>query len=233
MRVLLTRPWEESEQLAAALHAKGHEAIISPVLDIQFVEGPELALDGVQAIVCTSANGIRALARRAARRDVPLFAVGPQTASAAQSAGFRDVRNACGNARALADAVQNRGPPDGGTLMYAAGVERHHDFEQALLDSGYSVRTEILYDAKEVPALTREARTALSADALDAVMLFSSRSAASFAKQVQAAGLAQNCARLIAICISEAVADTLIPLRFCEMRIAAHPDRDAMLALLD
>jgi len=233
MRVLLTRPREESEQLAAALRASGHETVISPVLEIQFVEGPELALDDVQAILATSANGIRALARRTARRDVPVLAVGPQTARAAQSVGFRAVRNASGDADALADAVRNRALPDAGALIYAAGRERRSDFEQALVDGGYSVRTEILYDAAEQPVLTREARAALSAAALDAVMLFSSRTAASFAKQVQAAGVAHHCLRLIALCMSEAVAEALEPLRFREMRIAAHPNQDGMLALLD
>jgi len=37
-------------------------------------------------------------------------------------------------------------------------------------------------------------------------MLFSARSAGIFARQVQAAGLGQHCAGLIAVCISDAVA---------------------------
>lgn len=232
MRVLLTRPREESEQLAAALRGRGHEAIISPVLEIQFVEGPELVLDDVQAILATSANGVRALARRTARRDLSLFVVGPQTASAAQSAGFCAIRNASGDADALAEAVQNWALTDAGTLIYAAGRERRGDFERALLHGGYAVRTEILYDAIEQPVLTGEARAALTAHTLDAVMLFSSRSAASFAKQMRAAGVAHHCTGLIALCISEAVAKALEPLRFREMRIAAHPDQDGMLTLL-
>ena len=144
MRVLLTRPREESEQLAAVLRAKGHEAIISPGLEIQFVEGPELALQNVQAILATSANGIRSLAKRTARRDVPVFAVGPQTASAAQLLGFCAVRNASGDARALADAIQDWARPSAGTLMYAAGRERRSDFERALLNGEYGIRTEVL-----------------------------------------------------------------------------------------
>ena len=45
-------------------------------------------LDGVQAILATSANGVRALARRTPRRDLPLFAVGPQTAARGAEAGI-------------------------------------------------------------------------------------------------------------------------------------------------
>jgi hypothetical protein len=37
---------------------------------------------------------------------------------------------------------------------------------------------------------------------------------------------------MVALCISDAVARALQPLKFAELRIAAHPDQDGMLALL-
>ena len=95
----------------------------APLLTVQIFDGPKLALDGMQAILATSANGVRALAVRSDARDVPVFAVGPQTADAASQAGFIRVRNADGDAVALADAVSGWADPKAGALLHAAGAE--------------------------------------------------------------------------------------------------------------
>ena len=79
MRLLVTRPREDGEAFAKLLAARGHEAVVAPVMEVQFLAGPPVPLEGVQAVLATSANGVRALVRRTQRRDVPLFAVGPQT----------------------------------------------------------------------------------------------------------------------------------------------------------
>src|ERR1700749_3338061 len=80
MRVLVTRPEEDAVRIAEILKSRGHEPVIAPLLKTNFHNGPDISLDGVQAILATSANGVRALATRTRRRDIPLFAVGPQTA---------------------------------------------------------------------------------------------------------------------------------------------------------
>src|SRR5436305_11919904 len=100
MRVLVTRPGAEAACLASRLRDRGHTAIVSPVLTIHDIEGPKISFDGVQGILATSANGIRALARRTARRDLPVFAVGPQTTTAAEEVGFIAARNAGGDSAA-------------------------------------------------------------------------------------------------------------------------------------
>ena len=88
MRILVTRPLEDGKEIAARLAEMGHQALLAPLLTPRFQDGPEPDLTDVQAILATSANGIRALARRTARRDFPIFAVGPQTTEEAQKAGF-------------------------------------------------------------------------------------------------------------------------------------------------
>ena len=62
MRVLLTRPREDSEGLAAQLAARGVDSFIEPLLEVRFRDGPPLELAGVAALLMTSGNGVRALA---------------------------------------------------------------------------------------------------------------------------------------------------------------------------
>src|SRR5438128_1763386 len=83
IRALVTRPREEAESLAAALAARGVDAVLEPMMEVHYraTAAPDLA--GVQALLCTSANGARALARSTKERDLLLLAVGDATASRA------------------------------------------------------------------------------------------------------------------------------------------------------
>lgn len=232
MRVLVTRPVEDAERTAAELEARGHQAVIAPLLEIRFREGPQIVLDGVQAILATSANGIRALARRTARRDLPVFAVGPQTAKAARTLGFIAVRSADGDAARLAEAVAAWARPAAGALYHPSGAQTRGGLAERLMSAGFTVRSEALYEALLPEALPPTAAVALERGELEAVLLYSPRSARIFARLVGAAGLGRACGRLAALCISQAAADGLAPLEFRTVAVAARPDQHHLLALL-
>ena len=61
MHVILTRPRPDSERLAARLRAGGDHVHVEPMLEIVGT-GAVPALDGMQAVLVTSANGVRYLA---------------------------------------------------------------------------------------------------------------------------------------------------------------------------
>src|SRR5436309_3458525 len=101
-RALVTRPRAEAVALAEALAMRGIEAVIEPVLDIHYRDEPSPDLADVQAVLCTSANGVRALARLSRERGVALFAVGEASAARARAEGFSRVESAGGNVDDLA-----------------------------------------------------------------------------------------------------------------------------------
>jgi uroporphyrinogen-III synthase len=201
-------------------------------MEIRFIDGPAISFDGVQAFLASSANGVRAIAIRSPRRDLPLFAVGPQTALAARAAGFADVRDADGNAEDLADTVSRWLDPRQGTLLHAGGRDQKGNLAAALEASGFRVRTEILYEANLEQSLSAEAQAALAGGTLDAVMLFSPRTAGAFADIVTRSGLSSHCRAMVALCISAAARTALAPLTFAEIRVAKRPNQDSMLDLL-
>jgi len=232
MRVLVTRPLEDSLETAQRLKALGHDVVIAPLLEIRFRDGGDIALDGVQAILATSANGVRALIRRTARRDVPVFAVGQQSAEEARTAGFADVRYAEGGSTALATAAAGWANPAKGALLHISGMDVAGDLAGALEASGFTVHRETLYEAVAVDTLPEAAASALRNDTLHAVLLFSARSSEAFVAGVAAASLAQNCEGILAVAISEAASRPLTTLSFREIRSPHRPNQDAMLALL-
>lgn len=232
MRLLVTRPLEDAITFAALLRADGHEAVIAPVMEVRFHEGPRIPLKGYQAILATSANGVRALARRTDKRDIPVYAVGPQTAEAARAAGFAEVRSAESDANALADRVAEWTRPEKGALLHAAGAETAGRLRQNLQARGFAVESPVLYDAVPAAALPAEAASALQTGGLDGVLLFSPRSAKTFATLVAEAKLEAACAPVTAYCISAATVSALGTLAFARVVVAGEPNQNAMLALL-
>jgi len=228
MRILVTRPREDGEETAALLAARGHQALLAPLLETRWFDGPELDLTGVAAILATSANGVRALVRRTPRRDITVLAVGPQTTCEAREAGFARVENADGDATALAQAVPGWISPQAGALLHVCGEQNEGSLAGRLTAMGYAVRREILY-VVEARVLQPEATAALRAGQVDAAIFFSPRSAGIF--MTQAAGLSLS--GVTALCISPATAKALPDWAFRDIRIAARPNQDALLGLLD
>lgn len=233
MRVLVTRPLDDALEVQILLAARGHEVVVAPLLRVEFRHGAEIDLAGVQAILATSANGVRALAGRTGRRDMPVFTVGPQTAQAAQALGFNKVRSADGDAVALAQAVPSWTSPKAGPLLHAAGADAPGKLAEALTAAGFQVRSEILYDVIAVDELSANATAEIVANRIDAVLLFSPRSAHAFVQGLNEAGLTEHASRMIAGCISQATAAALAPLTMKEVRIAARPNQESLLNCLD
>lgn len=93
MLILLTRALEESKRTAASLAREGHEAVLSPVLEMVPTGGiwPAGVIDGV---IATSARAFELLSAPEdwplpeARRLLPLFLVGERTQEAARERSF-------------------------------------------------------------------------------------------------------------------------------------------------
>lgn len=232
MRILVTRPQADGAEIARLLSARNHQALLSPLLEPRFLEGPLLeagaALDDVAAVLATSANGIRALSRRTMRRDLSIFAVGPQTADEARRAGFLSVRSADGDAQALAVATAKWAPP-GAVLLHACAEDAPGTLAEQLGKSGYIVRRCALYRIEPAESLSPETRDALANRRVDAAMFFSPRTAGIFVRLAQ--GLPTD--GLMALCISPATAQALAPVSFAQIKVAARPNQDEMLALTE
>ena len=232
MRVLVTRPKTDAERTATHLKALGHEAIVAPLLEIRFCEGPEIALDGVQAILATSANGVRALAKRTTRRDIPLYAVGMQSAEAARQSGFADVCDASGDAAALAELTIARLEPKRGALFYAAAAQTRGGLAEELAAKGFDIRCETLYEAVAATAFPEDAQKALASGAVDAALIFSPRTARIFGELAARANVPKASPNLRVLCISEAAAREIRPFGFRHVEAAVRPDQEALLAML-
>ena len=241
LHALVTRPEEDAAPLAAALAERGIEVTIEPLLAIHPVPEAPVDLQGVQALLFTSANGARSFAALAAARDLsgwrelPVFAVGDASAAAAREAGFARVESAGSDVASLARLVIDRLDPKTGALFHAAGSAVAGDLAGVLGGAGFTVRREMLYEAKPAQQLSPATATALANRGFDLVLFFSPRTATTFVTLTRAAGEAvvSGCDAAAAACLSPAVAAAAGELPWREVQTAARPELAALLDLID
>ncbi|MHA1108356.1 MAG: uroporphyrinogen-III synthase [Alphaproteobacteria bacterium] len=232
LRILLTRPREDSELLADLLHGHGIETVIEPMMEIVPTETiPDFI--GVQAVLLTSANGARVLADKITARNVPVFAVGDATARTAREVGFAEVESASGDVDALAELVHVRLNPDQGALLHPAGTKIAGDLGGMLNEHGFSVRRAVLYETRLSVDMSKSTCELLASGALDAALFFSPRTAQSFVILINQAGLPSACANMDAFCLSAAVAGALEELPWRSVRIADAPETGALLSEIE
>jgi uroporphyrinogen-III synthase len=235
MRLLVTRPEPDAASEAEMLTARGHEAVLAPLLTIEFLGEARVTLDGAQALIATSRNALRALASRPEFGDalkLPLLAVGDATASEARALGFSDLTIGPGTGAKLAKLIVNELEPEHGALVHLSGETIAFDLQTALEVQGFTVRRAVLYRAVPSGALPAPILSLLEEGKLDGVILMSPRTAKTFAALVARHGLVTQAKSLVCYCLSEAVAEAAARLG-CELRVAARPREEDVLALLD
>ena len=238
MRLLVTRPQPDASRTAEALRARGHDVLVAPLLRIEPVAGAAIPPGPFDAMALTSANAVANLACRpdaAALTALPLFAVGPRTAQAAQAAGFADVVAAAGDGASLAVLIAAR-LPSGARLLYPAAEQRAVDLAAALAPHGIAVETVAVYRAVPATAFPPEAKAALERGTVDGVLHYSRRSAMAYLR------CSRNLARVLSpgnhvsndpslrpihFCLSAQVADILAAERFHAV-VAARPEEAAL-----
>ncbi|RMF11057.1 MAG: uroporphyrinogen-III synthase [Alphaproteobacteria bacterium] len=235
MRLLVTRPAPDAERQAEALRMRGHEVLVHPLLQIEFLDAGRLPLKGVQALVATSRNALRALARNEAKPKAvrrPLFVVGPATAAMAAALGFSEVTQGEGTAESLVPLIAGQCPAAKGRILHLAGERLAFDLKGALEARGLSVEQQVVYRALPVARLQPEVRTALADAALDAVVLMSPATARCWVRLSREAGLEARAAAVRHYCLSDAVAGALEDLGPDKVLIPEVPQEDRLLALI-
>jgi uroporphyrinogen-III synthase len=233
MRLLVTRPAEDGKRLAERVRALGHEPVMMPLLDIAFPELPPLRLDDVQALIATSRNALRGLARNGAFKAatrLPVYCVGEATAALADELGFRQIHaGPGGGAKDLVPLIARTAKPGQGALLYLTGEHIAFDLAAVLAALRFTVRREILYRAEKTDAAPLVADQ--FAVGLDGVVLLSPRTAEAFATVCET--LPADCIRdLTCYCYSQAVAKPLRTLPGLRLSVASAPAEADLLSLI-
>ena len=234
MRLWVTRAEPDASRQAADLARLGHEPVVEPLLAIAFEDDADLPLDDAQALIATSRNGLRALARRpelGAARKLPIYVVGPGSAALARELGFTSVHEGPGTGDGLVDIVAGGCAADRGPLLHLAGAALASDLKGGLEAKGLSLTQPVLYRAAAASGLSAGLRRALIDGRLDGVILMSPRTAKVYITLVGEGGLSDAARDLHHYCLSEAVAERLTKFGSKRISVAGRPREQDLLAL--
>jgi len=233
MRIAVTRPQADSERTATVLRARGHDVLVTPLMQVEPVAAD--IRETWAAVIITSANAPGAIAAHPARNaliKLPLFAVGQRSADAARQAGFADVITAGGDVRDLVRLIVARRADAVGPLLYLAGEDRAADLIGELTAHGIAAEMKVVYRAVTAPfppALV----AALKTGEIDAVLHFSKRSADNYLTGARQAGISRQALAVRQVCLSAQIADSLAGAGAGHIAVAKRPDEAALIAALE
>ena len=232
VRLLVTRPELDCERTAALLRSLGHEVLLLPLLRIECIADAELGAGPWAAAVFTSANAIRAVVTHRRFGEIaalPAYVVGQRTHAAAAAAGFASIRSADGDVCDLVRLIASNPPVANLRLLYGASEQRAGDLAGALQALGLRVETVIFYRSAMVTELTPDIRTALASGRIDAVLHYSTRTAAAFVTAVTAAGVRDLSIKLRHLCLSAQVAAPLVAAGANTIDVPGEPNEQALI----
>jgi len=236
MRLLVTRPEPDALKLRAVLEEHGHEATVEPLLSVSFDAPDPIDLEGVQALIATSRNALRALKSHpllGEARKLPLFAVGRSTAAEGRTLGFEMVVTGAGTAQQLVAHIVSVSEPSAGLLLHLAGDRLAADLKGELELHGFRVLQPVVYHMQAANALSDDTVEQLAMGEIEGVILMSPRTATIYASLMRKHGLTSVARRLIHFCLSEATARRLQTLGPVRSESAEMPRLEEVLALID
>lgn len=235
MKVLLTRRRADSERTAKRLAEAGIVSLIAPLFKL--VEtSKEPPISEPEFLVATSAavfetGAIRDLVDRYA--ELPLYCVGPRTAEAAANIGYKNIRQADGNAESLALMIKrDYSPATAATSVngwYLCGSNRAYDLVGALADGSIELHLWEVYEYAFCDDAVERIEAEIYAGKPLIIMLYSARSAEKFFFGVNRQILERSLDNVHFVAISKACA-AKIPVGFShKTQIARSPDEDGMI----
>jgi len=235
VRLLLTRPVFEAGRTADTLRQRGHDVVFAPMLEIENNTDASIGSGPWSAVLMTSGNAARAIAvhpQRDALTSLRCFAVGAQTAAAAELAGFNDVVSANGDGGDLAKVIAQHVRDETTPLLYLAGDDRARDMAAELAPFGLQLHIVVIYRAKAADRFSAEINDALKAGQFDGVLHYSRRSTDIFVACAKRGDAVSAITGLKHFCLSKRASEPLSDIGAGQILVAARPDEAAMMDLI-
>jgi uroporphyrinogen-III synthase len=225
---VITRTEPGAQATAEAVRGLGLNPLIMPAARVEITPA-SLDLEGVQALLMTSAAAARAIQVSDTLKVVPLYAVGDATAEAAVAAGFETVISAGGDGATLAVLAADRMSPRQGALLHLRGREVAGDVTGMLRACGFEARHVEVYATHDHPDFKANIIAELSKEG-GFILIHSPAGSRRLAVAVSDAATNLRAWRVVGL--SSACIKPLEELGFKSTSIADSPDEEALMEAL-
>lgn len=233
MRLLLTRPLGDSKRTAQLLRQTNIDVHIDPLMRVESLGMPKNNLGEYQALIFTSANGVRAFCVKNIKCTLPIFVVGNNTRDVALQNGLEPVISADGDVKKLSDTIISTLTPSDGPLLYQTGEHIAGTLVKDLERAGFRVIHQKTYAVVAAQSLSNDTKSLLKKGSIDYIPFYSPRSALIFKELIEAADLQNTLAKVSALCISPAVEKIISTLGWEKILTAQKPTQENMFELID
>lgn len=220
--IINTRPVEYDFEMFRAFDRSGHQVLACPVLTSRPLPWPKTALDNIDAVIVTSQIAVDVIARKPISRDLPIFAVGTATGSAARNTNFSNVIDGGGTADRLLSFI-DAAPFRAG--LYASA--KHVSMDLALARPNRLCRVPV-YEMEAADSLPKSVINAFHSDEEIIVPFYSPRSFQIFEALLARHHLGDRLPRVTAVGIHARVLSQRC-LQWGHIRIAPKPDGAGMI----
>jgi len=230
---IIPRPHAQGMRSLKICKERGIAAVLAPLMEIRKAEKIIWPHED-QVILLTSRTALKFLSEHVSSRHYQIFVVGENTAQLAVDQGFHKVSYA-NDVKNLYELILHDVDPQDSFLWYGRGVHVTYDLGMALIQKGYELTSQILYEAQAVQTLPEEiVRVLQQCDQKTGILFFSSRQARIYCELLRKAGLVTHSSHQIALCLSPQIAQTLAAedLSWQDMMISTQPRLDSLLDLL-
>ncbi len=218
---LLTRPYENSQEMVPEIEKLGFNCLTSPLLDIKNIN-PLIDFKPYQSLIITSPKAIPFLP---SDTDKTLWCVGELTAQKCKEKGLgyiihrKDIEE-------LLELILGHSPEEIGKTMYLRGKNISTNLKNMLSVMGYDVDEEICYDALPAENFTPEVIDLFQQNKIKTTALFSVQSAQNFVDIIQKNNLESFLKNLTCLAYSPQIKTTLLPLNFGNIIVCENPTMD-------
>lgn len=234
-KVLLTRPRDDSEAMAAQIKVLGYDPVIAPMLEIVPQEASFPDFSDYGGFVFTSANAVKTIPDsvfdQLPQLQKPVYALAARTGQvlpwfaqyAVTAEGGADELSA----RISQDLAAGKLTADK-PLLHICGV----DVRNAVRVDGVAIEQFPVYKAETAREMPDDVIAAIKSGDVYAVTFFSARTAENFTSLCEQYGISDAFQSTKALCLADSMVKSVRVLQWQDVQVAKSPNRDSLLVLL-
>jgi len=232
MRVLLTRPIDDSQLVAKMLRDKNITVHVAPLMQIKYLPHPEIEVDRYQAVIFTSAYGVRAYHSNHFDKNKHFYVVGQRTAKIAQNLDLNKITSTNSDVKKLSEKIITELNPKDGPLLYLSGVHVAGNLTETLQRAGFNIDRESAYEAIMETHFANETKKLIKSGSFDYIPFYSPRSAIIFERLIESSALQNTLSSVTALCLSHNVEKELDKTRWKQILVAKKPTQEDLFNLM-
>ena len=206
MTLLLTRPQQDSENLATQL--PNVECFIEPMFEIFNHDAMIYQPDKIKIVICTSKHAVRALNNAYLNPNTWYFAIGEITANELRTLGINKIINTDDNLNKLIQLILQLNLSPQEEILYLRGEQITFDLADHFKRHNLTTREMIVYHAVQRTNLSQSLIVALATNQIKTAAFFSENTAKIFANLIKLNNLIPIIQQINIFTISDKVAQT-------------------------